>query len=111
MPEVGDRVGAISHTGDGVVYLFGYGIYLGDHVPENGDVRLWGVSLNEIGNDNPKIQLDDGNIVWGCECWWGPEEDVRKSIGDRRVEMVDIVAARAEMNRKVAEAEKKAGPE
>lgn len=24
---------------------------------------------------NPKIRLDDGGIVWGYECWWGPADD------------------------------------
>lgn len=24
--------------------------------------------------DNPKIQLDDGTIVYGCQVWWGPLE-------------------------------------
>lgn len=24
---------------------------------------------------NPKIVLDDGaGVVWGCECWWAPED-------------------------------------
>lgn len=21
--------------------------------------------------DNPRIRLDDGSIIWGCQCWWG----------------------------------------
>lgn len=25
-------------------------------------------------NLNPKIELDNGDIVWGYQCWWGPEE-------------------------------------
>lgn len=23
---------------------------------------------------NPKIELDNGDVVWGYQCWWGPEE-------------------------------------
>jgi hypothetical protein len=36
--EIGDRVGTISHTdGDGdVVYIFGFGVYEGNHVPAKG---------------------------------------------------------------------------
>lgn len=26
---------------------------------------------------NPKIRLDDGREVWGCECWWGSAEDFK----------------------------------
>lgn len=22
------------------------------------------------GKPNPKIILDDGLVIWGCECWW-----------------------------------------
>ena len=25
---------------------------------------------------NPRIVLDDGSILWGCECWWEPVEEV-----------------------------------
>jgi len=25
--------------------------------------------------DNPRIRLEDGSIVWGCECWWTEVED------------------------------------
>jgi len=21
---------------------------------------------------NPRIRLDDGSVIWGAECWWGP---------------------------------------
>jgi hypothetical protein len=24
---------------------------------------------------NPKIVLDAGGVVWGCECWWGEATD------------------------------------
>jgi len=20
---------------------------------------------------NPRIRLDDGSVIWGCQCWWG----------------------------------------
>jgi hypothetical protein len=29
---------------------------------------------------NPCIRLDSGDIVWGMECWWGPEEKVREQL-------------------------------
>ena len=24
---------------------------------------------------NPRIRLEDGSVIWGCECWWGPVVD------------------------------------
>ena len=24
--------------------------------------------------DNPRIRLSDGSVIWGCECWWGEVE-------------------------------------
>lgn|GEM_PF-2201305 len=29
---------------------------------------------------NPMIRLDNGDIVYGCECWWGPEEGIRDQL-------------------------------
>lgn len=28
-----------------------------------------------LGMDTVKILLDNGNIIYGCECWWTPVED------------------------------------
>ncbi len=65
----GDRVGALLAVENGKAYLFGYGVYEGDEIPPL-EINPW---LNS-GNPNPKIKLDSGKIVWGCECWWGPED-------------------------------------
>lgn len=24
---------------------------------------------------NPRIRLDDGSVIWGAECWWGPAKE------------------------------------
>jgi len=82
--EVGTRVGAIASATNENVDFFGYGVYLGEQIPteeENETFAAFGVP-------NPKIQLDNGNIVWGFECWWGPEEKIREKIGDRKVTIV-----------------------
>lgn len=82
--NVGDRVGAISHSKDGVVYLFGFGVYAGKKIPpENAGCFNFGLP-------NPCIQLDNGKEVFGCECWWGPEEQIKKEIGERQVITIDI---------------------
>ena len=88
----GSRVGAIL-SGDAVnIYFLGYGIYLSDVLlPE--DVKGFWAKLCRAGkHKNPKIQLDNGKVVWGCQCWWGDEEKVRTMLKDdkRKVIKVDI---------------------
>lgn len=82
-PKVGDRVGAISHSDGDVLYMFGWGTYQGDEVPPPktrgpfGDHHKWGIA-------NPKIMLDDGGVVWGCQCWWGSEAAVKARVAKYR---------------------------
>lgn len=40
---------------------------------------------------NPKIALDSGGVVWGCECWWKPldEDGLAEFAQGREVIMVD----------------------
>jgi hypothetical protein len=85
MTKAGTRVTALLDAKDGVVRSFGDGVYAGDFKlpPE-------AVGFN-YGQENPRIDLDDGKTVWGCECWWGPVEYVRKEIPeDWKWETVDI---------------------
>lgn len=57
----GDRVGVITDAARPE-----YGVYLGHQTG------------GPLGNyPNPKIKLDNGSIVWGCQCWWGPEEEIK----------------------------------
>jgi hypothetical protein len=39
---------------------------------------------------NPKIVLDDGGVVWGCECWWNEADDATPEAWakGRRIEIV-----------------------
>jgi len=90
--ESGQRVGAICGARDGVVEFFGYGVYEGDFVPGDdksdpkpvgwvADMREAMATMAETGQSpNPRIRLDSGEIVWGCECWWGPEEEMRRQL-------------------------------
>jgi hypothetical protein len=39
---------------------------------------------------NPRLKLDNGKTVWGCQCWWGPEDQIRQTIGARTIVYVDI---------------------
>jgi hypothetical protein len=78
------RVGAVSHADKNTVHFFGWGNYVGD------------VSGGPLGEQpNPKIELDNGKVVWGCECWWGSEEKIKKMMEGKTIVEVDIDAARA----------------
>lgn len=37
---------------------------------------------------NPRLDLDGGGTVWGCECWWMPEAEFDKRYGCRTVVQV-----------------------
>lgn len=44
---------------------------------------------------NPLIVLDNGDEVWGCECWWGPIDQWEKVSQGRTVIEVSIAEHRA----------------
>jgi hypothetical protein len=102
--EVGTRVGAILSSDEDSVKLYGYGTYVGDFEAPLGPFGVeWEdfdrMSLETLGQEafnlrmadgilhpkNPKIVLDSGRVVWGMECWWGPEERVKETIGNRKI--------------------------
>lgn len=78
MKQKGDRVGAIiSASSDTKTVKFaGYGIYKGDEIPPKG-IEIMGMDLHDMGHTNPRIDLDNGHTIWGCQCWWGPEDVVK----------------------------------
>jgi hypothetical protein len=41
--------------------------------------------LLELMDLNPRLDLDGGGTVWGCECWWMPEEEFDAFLGSRTV--------------------------
>lgn len=89
--EKGQRVGAILGSKDGVVRFFGYGVYVGDEVPPE---EAGGFNF---GQPNPRIDLDSGETVYGCECWWGAEESIKEKISAyEKVEIITVSDARSE---------------
>jgi len=103
MAQAGERVGAIYGQGDGVVELFGYGVYEGDFPfgdTKTTDPAGWVADMARTAGPlaNPRIRLDSGQIVWGCECWWGLEDRIKQVCGAaREVRPVDIDQTRAEV--------------
>lgn len=96
----GARVGAFLGAGDGVVLFLGYGVYEGDEVPFAAAGVMADV-LRERALTNPKIRLDNGDVVWGCECWWGPEATIQSRMAEYkaagyRIDVVRIADTREE---------------
>lgn len=90
----GTRVVAISSADDSKVYVFGFGTYEGDFVPEK--TSFMTSLLADAGLVNPRIKLDSGKVVYGCECWWGPEDGFQERyVKGREVVTVEIDTSRA----------------
>ena len=92
--NIGDRVGAILSADSENVNLFGYGIRLEDEIPVGAGGM--GSMLAGAGMKNPTILLDSGEKVFGCECWWASEEEVKSMIADRTVTIISPEKARKE---------------
>lgn len=90
MKKIGQRVGALISAKDGVVEFLGYGVYEGNF-PLPKEARGF-----NFGQENPRIKLDNGDIVYGCECWWGEEKEFKKRYIDtaKEVKIVSIKDAR-----------------
>lgn len=98
MAKKNDRVGAILGGKNGKIEFLGYGIYQGEEIPPKG-ISMFGIDLAEMGLSNPKILLDNGDVVWGCQCWWGSEERVKKQLEGKEVINITIGEALKEMEK------------
>jgi hypothetical protein len=87
------RIGAVSHADDSTVHLLGWGTYVGKHVPGPQEVEGNPVAevMVNLGVQIPKLKLDDERVVWGFQCWWGPEDKVKEWIGEREVVLVSAL--------------------
>jgi hypothetical protein len=100
--KVGDRVGAICGEANGVLSVFGFGVFEGDFEPLEA-VGWLAEAAREDHIANPRIRLDSGKVVYGCECWWGSEDEIRARItvaeqAGTEVRTVDIDEIRAAVN-------------
>ena len=34
-----------------------------------------GTYMPSLAWPNPRIRLQDGSVIWGCECWWASVEN------------------------------------
>jgi hypothetical protein len=100
--EKDERVGAVSHTRGKELFFYGFGVYAGEEVPESA-VGWIAEALREHGQHNPKLVLDNGDVVWGCECWWSSEAEIERRLAEWRAEGGTVVEIRiAEQRARVA---------
>lgn len=97
------RVGAILSGSRELVKFLGWGHLEGFGIPDHRSMGR-GPLLGFHDIPDPKIRLDSGQIVWGCECRWGTAEFIYEKLKDYekagvRIEVVDIDAER---NREIA---------
>jgi len=84
------RVGAFLLKNYDTILFLGYGELVGEEIPVEA-VGWIADCLKKERVKNPKIVLDDGNVVYGCECWWVAEEKMKHVIrGAPKVEKVNI---------------------
>ena len=99
--KVGTRVGAILEVNECDVKFLGFGQYVGDFIPEEA-VGFLATFFKETHKPCPRIKLDSGKTVYGCECWWEEEERVKKILSSYdRVENVDIDKIRTDLVKKL----------
>jgi hypothetical protein len=88
MLNIGDRAGVILKEEGGFIFLIGYGVYLGKEIP----VEAVGPMAEQLRKDevpNPKIKLDSGSVVYGCECYWGDESGLKRKI-EKNPNVIDV---------------------
>lgn len=89
MASVGERVGCIFAKQDEHVAFFGYGVRLPDRIPTEA-VGFLADYLRENKRENPCLLLDSGEIVYGCECWWGSEAEVKRLLENKTMHLINI---------------------
>lgn len=92
--SVGARVLAVVSIENNVAKVLGEGVFVGDEVPSAVEFpHLKMFSDNNIAN--PRINLDSGGVVWGCECWWGDIESMKRRLSSCEVVSVTAKEMRA----------------
>ena len=91
--EIGDRVFAVQGADERTVELYGFGTYKG----EQDAFDQLGEGMKEIFEEagvttffNPMIELDNGSIVFGFQCYWGPEQLFELWRSERQVVEVSL---------------------
>ncbi len=87
---IGTKVIAIQSAKSGIVHTYGVGVYQGDLIP---NVEPFKSSKHP----NPCILLDNNTYVWGFQCWWGPEDQVRTKMYEDAKKIVTVKIEKEEV--------------
>lgn len=124
---IGTRVVAVSHNEGKKLFVFGHGVFEGYFIPPKVNLpeqlaeiqKEYAVQQTVIpdlpkvfteqeamtalllSESNPRIKLDNGEVVWGYECWWGDEPTFEKKSVGYEVVTADVMEMR-EANEKLA---------
>ena len=110
MRKEGERVGALLGSDETSIDFLGYGVYDGDYIPKEA-VGFMAEILKRSGRENPRITLDNGGVVYGCECWWAGEEKVQKLLQTYKENGLEIKMVRIDDVRAKIKAQKDSGDE
>lgn len=83
--KLGDKVFAVSHGDNDNIYFLGFGVYESDEIPSEDTLGMMASLLRMREQKNPKLVLDNGESVWGCECYWGPTDQFRSFANMRKI--------------------------
>ena len=89
--KIGTRVLAIARTDSARAYIYGRGRYLGRAPVPDGAPTFFGPAR---GLTSDCIELDGGQLVWGCQCLWAPEVEALAMIGAKELVTVRLGSER-----------------
>ncbi len=93
-PSIGSYVGAVRELNSHTTYLYGFGTYEGNfQVGEDDGPQPKGKAaeiVQEKGALIPRIRLDNGQVIWGCECIWGPDQEIKARMKNTTVVRCNI---------------------
>lgn len=104
-PPVGTRAVAMDSSDKHSVSIFGYGVYIGDEIPDASAEGAQSAMARMLGVAVPVLRLDDGSTVYSTEAHCGPEEGFSQWVGDRELKMLSIEQVRKEMRDRRASAD------
>lgn len=98
MVKAGDRVGAVYSLKKNLIEFIGFGVYVGKEVPSEEASGVLAECLRDANIKSHKILLDSGSVIFGCECWWGPEKVIKRKMDKcKKVKKVELYMIRKEV--------------
>jgi hypothetical protein len=87
-PYLGQRVAVIRNFDDDFVFLYGFGVHLGNCLVDGDDVAMCPQLEGE--DFAQRVVLDDDTVVYGPEGYWRPMTEFGGWAENRKVIPVDI---------------------